>query len=322
MLRSGRIGAILRRLAVLEETHDQHTGTTKPLSNRDHQRNFILGVINGAIFSVANVFIDNDMVVTWFLAQLAVSNFVIGLMGPMRMVIWYIPQIFVSSYLQRQPYKLPLYRAIAVIRTVLIFVLGIAVAVIPPASPWMVATVFAIFAIYSLGSSVGALTFMSMIDAVIPQKRRGAFFAQRRFWGGLINLGAGALVGFLIETTTVVQFPVNFSIIFGGAAVSMGLALGAWSILKEPFDHAAIVEHVPWREQLKRGARQLRDNKHYRTYVAVRFSIVLAQVAMPFYIVYAKNVLGISCADDQRLHHRADSSGHHLQLFLGADGRP
>ena len=47
------------------------------------------------------------MVVTWFLAQLAVSNFVIGLMGPMRMVLWYIPQIVVSSYLQRQPYKMP-----------------------------------------------------------------------------------------------------------------------------------------------------------------------------------------------------------------------
>ena len=233
------------------------------------------------------------MVVTWFLAQLAVSNFVIGLMGPMRMVIWYIPQIFVSSYLQRQPYKLPLYRAIAVLRTILIFALGVAVAVIPTHSPWMVVAVFAIFAIYSLGTSVGALTFMSMIDTVIPQKRRGAFFAQRRFWGGLINLGAGALVGFLIETPSV-QFPVNFSIIFAVAAVSMGLALGAWSALKEPYDHTAIVDRIPWREQVRRGARQLRDNAHYRTYVAVRFFIVLAQVAMPFYIVYAKDVLGIS----------------------------
>lgn len=265
----------------------------KPLSNRDQRRNFILGVVNGATFWVANVFIDNDMVVTWFLAQLAVSNFVIGLMGPMRMVIWYIPQIVVSSYLQRQPYKLPLYRVIAFIRTGVIFLLGVVVAVIPPSSPWMVATVFTIFAIYSLGTSVGALTFMSMIDAVIPQNQRGAFFAQRRFWGGLINLGAGALVGILIESPAV-QFPVNFAIIFGIAAVAMGISFAAWSLLKEPYDHAAIVERIPWWAQVRRGTQQLRDNAHYRTYVAVGFAFVLAQVAMPFYIVYAKDVLGIS----------------------------
>ncbi len=146
------------------------------LTPADQRRNFRLGLANGIIFTVAMVFIDNDMVITWFLTQLAVSNFLIGLMGPMRMIVWYIPQIFVSGYLQRQPRKLPTYQITAVIRVIVILLLALLVALIPASSPWLVVTIFAAFVVYGVFTSIGSLAFMSMLDQVVSSSRRGRFF--------------------------------------------------------------------------------------------------------------------------------------------------
>jgi MFS family permease len=50
---------------------------------------------------------------------------------------------------------------------------------------------------------------------------------------------------------------------------------------------------VRWTEQFLRGVRLLRENVPYRTFVLTRLSLMVAQMAVPFYIVYAKDVLGI-----------------------------
>ena len=41
-----------------------------PLTPRDNRRNFTLGLINGALFRIGDIFIDTEMVLTWFLSQL------------------------------------------------------------------------------------------------------------------------------------------------------------------------------------------------------------------------------------------------------------
>jgi predicted MFS family arabinose efflux permease len=101
-------------------------------------------------------------------------------------------------------------------------------------------------------------------------------------------------VGFLLEAPDGLPFPTNYSLIFVISAITMGLGMGAWCLLKEPPDESVTPHHIHWKEQFKRGVRIFRGNKHYRIYVAARICIILGQVAMPFYIVYAKDVLGIT----------------------------
>lgn len=264
------------------------------LTPHEQRRNFALGLANGIIFNVAMVFIDNAMVITWFLTQLDVSNFLIGLMGPMRMIVWYIPQIFASGHLQRQPRKLPAYQNTAIVRVLVILGLAGLVAVIPTDSPWLVIAIFAAFIVYGLLTSVGSLAFMSMLDQVISPSRRGRFFGQRMFWGGIVTLGASSVVGFLLEAPPGLPFPTNYSLIFVISAVTMAIGMGAWCLLKEPLDTSATPHTIHWTEQFKRGMRIFKENGHYRIYVAARLCLILGQVAMPFYIVYAKDVLGIS----------------------------
>lgn len=269
------------------------TPSVLPLSQRDRRRNFVLGILNGVVFNTANVFIDNDMVIAWFLVQLGVANAVIGLVGPARQFCWLIPQIFISSYLQRQRHKLPVYRSVSALRVGAVAAMALTVALIPPASGWLVPTLLACLLVYSLGTSVGSISFMAMLDQVIAPGRRGRFFGLRLFLGGILSLGASALVGALLEEPDGLRFPYNFAAIFAVGSALMAVALGAWSLLREPPDEDAAPDRVPWRAQIRRGVRLLRGNVPYRTFALGRLALMLGQIALPFYIVYAKEVLGI-----------------------------
>ena len=63
------------------------------------RRNFALGVVNGALYIVAESLIDPALVLTWFLARLSASNLLIGLVVPLRDAGWFLPQLFAAHYL-------------------------------------------------------------------------------------------------------------------------------------------------------------------------------------------------------------------------------
>ena len=57
---------------------------------------------------------------------------------------------------------------------------------------------FLLLTAYSMGAGLTGLAFMDIMAKVIPPTRRGAFFAQRAFWGGLLAL---AVLPFMALTT-------------------------------------------------------------------------------------------------------------------------
>jgi hypothetical protein len=153
------------------------------------------------------VFTDPEMVLTWFLAQLGASNCMIGLIAPVRIGGWFFPQFFVAEYLQRQPRKLPLYRTIAIVRSVLMLRLVLCVALVPADGPWLLPLFFVFFVAYSLCTGLAEISLIDMVSRVIPPARRGTFFGQRMFLGNVIALGASALIGLCSTSPTDWYFP-------------------------------------------------------------------------------------------------------------------
>jgi MFS family permease len=262
------------------------------LSPRERWRNYTLGVINGAAASTAEVFIDSETVLIWFLAQLDVSNFLLGLVTPIRMGGSFLPQILASGYLQRKPYRLPFYRVVSAFRCTLLFCLVLVVTLVPPYSSWIVTAFFIILIIYGLGSGLIAIPFVDIVGKVIPSTQRGTFFSRRLFWGGILGLGASSLVGYVLSEPGGLRFPVNVALLFLLAFVAYMFAALAWSFVKETPSTVDPVR-ASLTEQFRRGMGLLRDDAAYRTMIVVRLAWTLAQASGPFYVVYAKAVLGI-----------------------------
>jgi MFS family permease len=269
------------------------TTTENTLSRADQRRNFRLGLVNGSIVKLTMVLIDSGTVTAWFLAQLGVSNLMIGLVPSIRMGSSFLLQILVSGHLQRYPYKMPFYRAMGTVRVVTLASIALLIALVPTHSPWLVAAFFALLVAYSIGSGLTSLPFMDIVAKVIPPTRRGSFFGQRSFWGGILALGGSAFVGFVLSEPAGLPFPLNIALLFALAAITLAFVAGIWSMVKEPPSEADSAR-VRLPEQFRRGVRLLVDDAPYRTFVLARMALLLAQSAGPFYIVYARDVLGIS----------------------------
>ena len=260
----------------------------KHLSEREVRRSFTLGVFNGAAFRSAEALIDPPLILTWFVSQLTTSNILIGLVAPLGDACWFLPQIFISARIQRMQRKMPSYTLTAVIRTIVWLLLAAAVWLIDDPLILLIGF-FVLYTVARLSSGLAGLAFFDVVAKTIPTRRRGSFFAWRQLLGGLMGLGAGWIVKTVLNHPSI-PFPRGHAVLFLLYCMVMALALTAFSLIREP-SGAVVAEPVTLGEQLRRAGQLLRTDHVYRRYIAARLSLAMASIALPFYSIYAKNVL-------------------------------
>ena len=258
----------------------------------DDRRTFRLGVLNGVAFTFAESLIAADLVLTNFVSKLTSSNFLIGLVVPLRDAGWFLPQLFVSSYLQYRDQMLPIYRRMAVIRSAAW--VGMALAVLTLRNPgWLLLVFYVLYSIQSLASGVSGLSFMDVVAKTVSSRRRGAFFAARMFFGGLLALAASAMVEAALGGRIVPSYMGAISLLTFVSWVFASLGLLAFSSIREPRgeireEPSTLGQHV------RRAARLPRDNRDFRWFLAGRAVLILGYMAAPFYGLYATRELGAS----------------------------
>ena len=261
------------------------------LPEREVRRSFVLGILNGTAFGFAEALIDPPVVLTWFISQLTSSNLLIGLVAPLGNAGWFLPQIFVSTRIQRMRRTMPAYVVAAVIRTVAWLVLAAAVWMVDDPTLLLV-SFFALYSIARVSSGLGGLSFFDVIAKTVPARRRGSFFAWRQLVGGVLGLGGGWIVKTILNSPAL-PFPDGHASLFLIYCVGMALGMLAFALVREP-PGVVSAGPVTMDDQLRRSRRLVRADPVYRRYMAARLALGLTSVALPFYGVYAKSVLGAS----------------------------
>jgi MFS family permease len=254
------------------------------------RRNFVLGIFNGGTFIFAESLMSMDTVLTWFVQQLGGSNFLIGLVGPMRDAGWFLPQLFVSHPLQRKPYKLPLYRRAAAVRIFAWLVWTVATFVLAGHYPALLLVFFSAFAVNSLASGFAGLPFMEVVAKTIPPTRRGTYFGARLFAGSLLGLLASLLVGLILSEQNPLPFPQNVGVLFAISWMAVAIGLAAFGLVKEP-PSDVLDDGATFTAHMQRAARLPKYNRNLRYLLIARVVILLSYVAGPFYSIYSINVL-------------------------------
>ena len=259
------------------------------VSKSDARRSFALNVFNGALFNFAARLIDPPLVLTWFVSQLTPSNLLVGLVTPLGQACWLLPQVFFSTHVQRLKRKMDAYAVAGAIRVVVWLLLA--------AVLWFVEAshiiLFSFFLLYALAWAVGGLAGLSFFDVTaktIATRRRGSLFAWRQFVGGLLGLGAGWVVRTVLNEPAF-GFPRGHAILFLLYALTITPALGAFIAIDEPSDEGP-ADDRSLGEQLGQALGALRRDRMYQRYMTARLALGLAEVALPFYGIYAKRVLG------------------------------
>jgi len=255
------------------------------------KRNFTLGVVNGAFFSFGDSLQDTNLVLSMFVNHLSGSNALVGLLQPVRLGGWFLPQLFVSAKVQAAPAKMPYYRSGASLRMASMF--GVAAAVFFLSdSPLLLPLVLCLFATFSLAGGLSGIAFTDLVGKTVPSRMRGSLSAWRAATGGILALAGSALVRWLLSPTSGLSFPSNYAIIFLCAAIGIGIGLISYTFVKEPID-GRVQPPARIHEQLRRASQLPRRHANYGRFLVARVSLAVAEVAGPFYIIYIKAALGL-----------------------------
>ncbi len=267
--------------------------TLNPTAQKHYRRNFAMGVVNAAAFQVAETMIDSSLVLTWFLSQLTGPNLLIGLPAPIRNAGWFLPQLLVSGYVQRQERKLRLYQIFAVVRVVSFALLTAATWLWGARHPqWLLVTFLLLLTIFSLAEGISGISFLDVVAKCIPARRRGSYFAYRNLVGGILALGSSVVVRYILGERSGLTFPDNFALLFASALIFIAIGVLAFSLVIEPLEPTN-PQIVSLRQQLRRAWDFARTDRNYARLILVRVALLLAGgLATPFYIVYAKDMLG------------------------------
>jgi hypothetical protein len=246
-------------------------------------RNFWLGVYNGAAVAGGETFFHSALVLAPFLAALGAPAWAIGAIPALRVGGWFLPQLFVATRLAHVPFKLPLYRRTSTIRVVALALLTAAVFVAGDRPGWLVPLTMAMILVNSFAGGVGGVPFADVIAKVVPHHRLGTFWVLRNAIGGVLALLAGWFLRHLLDSG--LAFPTEFGYAFLAGTLLMGSAYLAFSLVREPSGAIATKERLT--AVLSRLPAVLRQDASFRRYLRVRFLGLAALLAEPFYALYA-----------------------------------
>jgi hypothetical protein len=253
------------------------------------RRNFTLGVLNGLFYNLGETLIDPTLVIAAFISRLSDSALWVGLILPLLDGSWFLPQLYVSGYLQSQPRKLTFYRYTAVVRG--LAWIGVTASVFFIGHPSLLLAVFFLaLTIAAIGSGFSGLSFLEIVSKTIPPKARGWFFAWRLTIAGVMGVGASAAVQWILGPASPLSFPNNFGLLFLAATVLFMLGLYAFAIVDEPPD-AAVLPRASWIAQIRRALQIVRSDANYRRFLWLRAALMIAGSAVPFYAVYVQQRL-------------------------------
>lgn len=178
------------------------------------------------------------------------------------------------------------------IRVVIWGLLTLAVFFIEDAAVLLV-VFFTLLTAYSLSAGLSGICFVDVVAKAIPSTRRGAFFGWRRFLGGFLALGGSLLVKYILDEQRGLAFPDNYAVLFLISFFTLCMAMGSLILVVEPLEPVN-EERVPLGRQFRRALDLPRRDSNYRRFLTMRLLLMGAEIATPFYIVYAKRALSVS----------------------------
>ena len=262
------------------------TGEARTLT-RTERRNFLGGLWHGAFLALGMALTQPTTVIAAFVAELTGSTVWVGGLSTVLTVAAALPQLFIARLVEPRPTKMPFLLLAIYLRVTSWAVLAWLIYTIGDSYPDLLAwALVGLLAIFYAGGGLGNIPYTDIIGKVIPARRRGAFFGGKEALAGPLAVGAALLARRILAG---VEYPESYALLFGLAAIALAVAsLGFW-LIREPPRADAPGRSQPWRAywaQLGAAARRL------RTLVIVQLLTGFSLMALPFYVVYAREELG------------------------------
>lgn len=234
---------------------------------------------------------DGSLVLTLFVRALGGSNLLVGLLPSLKFFGWLMPQFFAAGSLQRLNRFLPAVQRLEAVRSAFYLLIGLCALAFAQDQPeWVLFIFFVLFLSTRIAAGSSNVARAEIVARMVPPQDRSTVISVRQFTGGIAGFLSGFVVRYILDPR-VSQFPNNYATLFGLSGIGFALAVAAMSFVKEP-DLPIKPRRMDWLQQLKRAPGLLGEDRRFMLYIGMRIASTGIELATPFYILYATEVLG------------------------------
>ena len=263
-------------------------------SLEEKRRNARLIITNGGFMQFAHSFTSSEAVIPAYIQLLTGSSIFVGLSRAMMRIGWAWPQILISNVIEGRERKLPLFVRWGLVRSAVTGGIGVATWFLAGQSPMIVLGVY--LSLYAVATSLMGVTnvpWMDVIGKVIPSGDRARVFALRRMVGGILAIGSGLAISYLLSEASGLVFPRGYAVLFVLNGIVTAIAITIFGLIREPIENRARARE-PMRSYLASGFRLLKEDLDYRRLFILRYIWAASMMGSSFYVPYALSDLHIS----------------------------
>jgi MFS family permease len=275
-------------------------GAAGPATSR---RNYVLGILNGTLGTVAYDFIHPDLILAGLVFTLSraaygegVAWLLVALLSIINKGASLLPQLYVSAHLEHRPQKRPFYILLTFIRMVGAAVLLVAMWLLASrVDVWTLGLFFSAFFVVATCMGAGYVVTLDMFGRMINLDRIGTFLGTREFLGGALSFVAGLVIVQPIlshgaggggQASLATSY---FWCAVAGAVLTFASMLMLILCHEEPGPRAK--HRTTFMESLIRGWRWLKRSTDYRAYFWLRVAFRINDLGMVFFIPYGEQKL-------------------------------
>ncbi len=255
-----------------------------------YRRNFTAIAGDWICFLVGMAFVNYTSVVPSLVNQLTDFAPLIGLVTTIANGAWLLPQLIAAHYVTNRERKKPYVMATGLAGRPMYLLVALAIFLTGDTYPWLILALFFLAeTIFTIADGLSMVAWFDIISKSIPPTKRGRLYSTGQIGGGLLAIAAGFVVRLILGPRGP-AFPYNYGLLFLLSAAFLCLALMIYSSLKEPAQEVQ-KEREPWRTYMPRLVALLRQDRQFRLINVVRLTAGLGVLALPFYVVYATDIL-------------------------------
>lgn len=259
----------------------------------DYRRNMLALTGDYVAFNVAMAFMDPSTVIPTFVSELTNSAPLIGLTSTLQSGGWLLPQLFAASYVSHRERKKPFIVWPAALGRPLLLVLSAATYFLGQDN--RIALLIVLYLSYLglwLSDGLASVPWFDVLAKAIPGRRRGRYLATSQVVGGVLAIGAGALVKRILDPHVGLVYPQNYALLFLLASVFMAASFVSLLMVREPVEPVA-AKSRSIKAYLGALVGALRGDRRFALVVIGRLVAGFGSMATPFFILFGTDQLAL-----------------------------
>jgi MFS family permease len=259
---------------------------------RHLKRNYAAHLAHGLLGQTGMRLINAPTFVPLYIANLAGFDAAAGIARSLQYFGMFLSPVLGATLIEHRRKVLPVGFVIGAAMRVQ--VLGLALGGLLLADPWSLVSAWVFLAFFGFFLGIQGVVFNTLISKVIPVERRGVLMGLRNALSGITAAVAAVYAGPALIARDALGNGYAATFLLAFALTSVGLLMLLF--VREP-SSPQVREASRVRERLRQLPELLRSDPGFTRYFLARAGATIGRMAMPFYVLYARDRVDLGGAE-------------------------